>query len=626
MAIPEFILQSFLDQVLGFLAEKGRNLVSDAVTKRKIRDAISNASVRFENEYSNQELARTLNSNTKFHDLDSVRESIRHLLEHPFSPAPKVQIGFQLKSVLPVSYYDEVDAAASFFLERLQEELMGIEKLHSILLLIYGKRTADATERTALGVEKLVVLQEKSSQSKKPRDKKVSVYSAQTSSPSAKARQNFRNEVLPISKNAQKKNSKGFVYGRPVYPEEFLSRESEILTIFNRLRNRESTAITGERRSGKTSLLLKLADHTTQEYFLKDDSKKIITSFFDLQVINSEYDRSIFWGEALEPLQGKPGHASTVLQLNYARDQGYSNSALRKLFTYIAERGYTLVLLLDEYDRFFGHPNFRDPSFFAGLRSLSTITGGLVIITTSKLTVNQMNIKGKELFEGSVDTSPLFNNFIELKLRPFDDDAVVQLLQSIPNDFTSQEKSFIRRIAGRYPFMLQAMAATLLETSAVGEERQTRSAEIFYQRFNYYFDALWRNLDDKAKTTSVILSLMDLGRYSNVGSFSFGEIMNQDTFEIELMNLSDFGLVEKSKTGWTISAQAFTWWIRDVVISKNRESKEQDDWLVSKRYSWILTEQQWDELIKLVKMAPEYLTKSVTSLAESVAQELTGAK
>jgi len=45
-----------------------------------------------------------------------------------------------------------------------------------------------------------------------------------------------------------------FIYGRPVRPGEFLNREAELRTIFNRLRNGESTAVVGEPHIGKRSL------------------------------------------------------------------------------------------------------------------------------------------------------------------------------------------------------------------------------------------------------------------------------------------------------------------------------------------------------------------------------------
>lgn len=159
MAIPEFVLQSFLDQILGFLAEKGKGFIQDAVTKKKIMVGIKNAANRFENEFPDQELAKALTSNTKFHDLESVRKSVLYLLEHPFDPLPKIQIEGQFKSALPARLQDGVDVAAKFFIDRLQEELIGVEKLREILALVYEKRTADATERTASGVGELVLMQ-----------------------------------------------------------------------------------------------------------------------------------------------------------------------------------------------------------------------------------------------------------------------------------------------------------------------------------------------------------------------------------------------------------------------------------------------------------------------------------
>jgi len=431
-----------------------------------------------------------------------------------------------------------------------------------------------------------------------------------------------------------------FVYGRPVRPEEFLGRESDLLAIFNRLGNKESTAIVGEPHIGKTSLLLLIADRDTQKLFLKDDAKKMVVFFKDLQPISAEYTPSEFWKEALEPLQDRPGHSSIAARLKDVKEQGYSNNALRKLFQNMGERGQALVLLLDEFDRLLSHPNFKDPSFFAGMRSLSTITGGLVVITSSRLSVAEMNVKGHELLGGNVNTSPFFNNFIQVKLRPFTSETVTKLLQRVPDTFTTQEIAFIRRVAGGHPFLLQAMAATLYETPK-GVERPIQAAEMFYNRINFHFDTLWNALDDKAKTTAVILSLMDLDGYSAGSTFSYGEIENTNAFDAELKSLADLGLAEKVQDGqkidlkrgliwqgekWTIGTQAFTWWVRDIVISKSRKLKEYDEWLTDKRYKLLLTEEQWTNLTKIVKSAPEFVTQGVSALAKSIIKEITGMK
>ena len=78
-----------------------------------------------------------------------------------------------------------------------------------------------------------------------------------------------------------------FIYGRPVRPGEFLNRKPELRTIFNRLRNGESTAVVGEPHIGKTSLLLQLADPATRRVYLGDDARCLVVSPLDLHPIGS---------------------------------------------------------------------------------------------------------------------------------------------------------------------------------------------------------------------------------------------------------------------------------------------------------------------------------------------------
>ena len=54
--------------------------------------------------------------------------------------------------------------------------------------------------------------------------------------------------------------SNPFFYGNPVPPDQFLDRRRELRRITGRIVNQgQSTAIVGEPRSGKTSLLLYLS-------------------------------------------------------------------------------------------------------------------------------------------------------------------------------------------------------------------------------------------------------------------------------------------------------------------------------------------------------------------------------
>lgn len=423
-----------------------------------------------------------------------------------------------------------------------------------------------------------------------------------------------------------------FVYGRPVVPAEFLDREASLRTLFNRLRHNESTAVVGEPHVGKTSLLMKLADPATQREYLGEEAERTVFSFIDLHPIGGDFTPSAFWKEALEPLTHHSILSAVSPLLLQAEEAGCSRRALERLMVSLAQHGVQLVLLLDEFEQLLLHPNFRDPAFFALLRSLATRTGGLALITSSRLSVAAMNERGRDLWNAG---SPFFNNMIELRLGPFDEVTVGRLLAAAGDHFTADDRRFIRRVAGRHPFLLQALAATLLETS--GPERHERAAEAFYERIAFHFDDLWRVLDDRARTTAVILSLLELGGRALGQRFAFREIERVDAFGPELRRLAELGLAEQVGKGWqfdwqhlvlwrgeqwTVGTQAFAWWVRDVIIAQSRHVPGYEEWLSGKRYRLLLTQEQWELLINTVRNAPQWAVRSVGALARALLDEL----
>ncbi len=421
-----------------------------------------------------------------------------------------------------------------------------------------------------------------------------------------------------------------FIYGRPTRPEEFLDRTSELRTVFNRLRHCESTAIVGDPHIGKSSQLLKLEDPETRRAYLGEDARNIFTSLIDLHPIGSEYTPIAFWQEALAPLEKVD---DCGILLSEAAEAGYGRRPLERLFTHLGQSNRRLALLLDEFERLLAHPNFQDPAFFALLRSLATRTGGLAIITASRLSVAEMNERGRGLLEAG---SPFFNNMIELRLRPFMEVNVGRLFNRAGDRFDAHDRRFVRRVAGRHPFLLQAMAAALFETT--GEDRHARAAERFYGQASFHFDDLWRGLDDRARTTAVILSLVELGGRALGRSFSYGEIERVDGFGPELRKLAVRGLAEQVGRGWqfdldhlllwrgerwAVGAEAFAWWVRDVVIAGTRQVPTYQKWLEEKRYRFLLTQQQWDTLLNTVRNAPDWAVRGVRVLALTLFEELT---
>jgi hypothetical protein len=418
-----------------------------------------------------------------------------------------------------------------------------------------------------------------------------------------------------------------FIYGRPVRGSEFLNRESEMSTIFSRINNGESTAVVGEAHIGKSSVLLKIREH------LQAESPHLSVSLIDLHPVSGDYSPRTFWQEALEPVSAD---ADPLLQQRLAAITQATDlrRPLERLFDYLASQNRSLIVLLDEFETLLSHPNFKDSSFFALLRSLATRTGGLSLVTATRLSVAEMNARGRTLLQTG---SPFFNNMIEVRLHSFDERTIGALLAKAGDNLSSADRRFIRRVAGLHPFLLQALTATLLE--AAGSARYSFTAENFFGRVSFHFDDVWSSLDDRTRTTAVILSLVEFGGRALGRGFSYGEIERVDAFGPELRKLADRGLAEQVGSGWqfdaehllvwrgerwTIGSQAFAWWVRDLVIGGARDVQKYEDWLAAKRYvvDGLLTQQQFDKLISVVRSAPDWAMRGVGGLARSLFDEL----
>jgi hypothetical protein len=405
-----------------------------------------------------------------------------------------------------------------------------------------------------------------------------------------------------------------FIYGRPVRPDEFFNRNDSLRTVFNRLRHAESTALVGEPHIGKSSMLLKIAEEKTGQAYLGEDLAGTTFCPIDLHPISNLYEPEMFWGEALEELElGDISNCARQI-LNFARERNFSRRSLERLFNQMGQEDKKLVLLLDEFDRLLIHPTFRESNFFPLLRSLSTRTGGLVVIPASRLSVAEMNDRSRGLLETG---SPYFNNIIEEKLGPFSDETIDLLLAQAPGLIFPEDRKVIHHVAGKHPFLVQAIAAALAEEEP-GPERHARAVSRFYGRVSYHFDDLWHSMDDRTRATAVVLSLLGLGGQTLGLGFASDNIDQVRELGPELQRLDGLGLAravgEESPSDWqytilwqgrhwTIGAQAFAWWVREVAITGVRPFPSFDDWLANERYRSLLSPEQWDWLISTVREA-----------------------
>ena len=167
-----------------------------------------------------------------------------------------------------------------------------------------------------------------------------------------------------------------------------------------------------------------------------------------------------------------------------------------------------------------------------------------------------MDSRVKE-FSGWLGSSP-FNTLIEERLPLFDESTINILLSRASDTFSPDDRRFIRRVAGRHPFLLQAMAAALSETP--GEDRQARAAKRFYGWISSHFDDLWRTLDDRTRTSAVVLSLAELSSHVMADGLDLSDLGQLGMFGPELQQLVEQGLAEQVDEDWQFDRRRLPHW------------------------------------------------------------------
>ncbi len=400
---------------------------------------------------------------------------------------------------------------------------------------------------------------------------------------------------------------------------DFLGKERQDLAddVIGRLDTGQSTVLVGELKSGKTSFLLKLADQIKVE-----DNMEFL--WLDLHTKPRDYSPVDFWKDSLEALEQNPGNDDLVEALRAAAESNYREARLRHLFATLHVNGKRLVLLLDEFDKLLGHRNF-PLEFFAQLRSLATTTNGLAIVPASRYSMKQLN----EISPRSQRGSDYFNNFGKEQLLPFENETVQGLLGHARGYFSQRDKRLVRALAGRQPYLLQAMARTLFE--AKGKNRWQKAAPKFYDKAAVYFDQLWEGWTNNYRTIAFFVCLAEWASRAVGENLAHDEIVRRKRFKPGLDELKRVGLVEfidgeihghmrhsvewEGKE-WVLGAEAFAWWMWEVAVVGSRTITSYEDWAGGEDHNHILSRGEWSDLLNAAKQGQRWQTRDLSHMTE----------
>lgn len=431
-----------------------------------------------------------------------------------------------------------------------------------------------------------------------------------------------------------------FTYDNPVPVERHVNRQKEIRTLFSRLKNGDSTAIVGKPRIGKTSLLDYIAAPAIQWVWLNTESDLFIPVKLDDKVwLNAEKSSKGFWLEVLNKLKAAIGDETIQQQITQLveADQ-YSPQRLNAFFRKLGRRGQRVILLIDNFDLLLTHANLWTAEFLGPLRSIVTRTDGLQIITTSMMSLADMNDRAPKIMPFG---SPLLNYLIEVKLRPLSNQDVDHLLDQAPHEneinFDAEDRTFIIWLSGHHPYRVQMAGAFLFDAIAndlPSAQRYVLACELFYQRTAAHFADLWQHhLNNDTRMVMLILSAAQSSHIIQPHASNFGQIKQPQRFAPELRTLEELGLVEKVaadwpweqvhllqwlRSRWRVVSGGLIWLLANVLIGRQPHTPDFQEWLhEQEQEGFPLSGEQWQAL----RTWPDTITKSVTGGAGEIVRQ-----
>jgi hypothetical protein len=401
-----------------------------------------------------------------------------------------------------------------------------------------------------------------------------------------------------------------FFYGRPVPPSVFVGREDALTTLFSRVRNTESIAVVGQPHIGKSSLLHYAASEPVRRERLGSNVDASEFVEFDCHLISEEQGPEDFWSRVLERIEECFQGVPLDRRLQKARQTNFSSFSLADLFRTAADLDWRVILLVDEFDCLISHPRFT--GFFSSLRSFATNTGGLALVTASRMAVTEMNRRTER---ASGAGSPFFNNFTECRLRPLQESEVDELINAAVNragtTFTAEDRAFIRQEAGRHPYLVQVSGAAVFEASRAmlsGAERYAMAQRIISERAAAFLDDLWNYHSGRAQAALTILCLANTHPENGATELQGVRVEQVDSFGLELRRLIDHGLIEPAaelrgasseEPPWRIAAASLTRWIWEDVLAEESVAFDFHRWLYDLQHQGVLTQTEHECLANL---------------------------
>jgi len=413
-----------------------------------------------------------------------------------------------------------------------------------------------------------------------------------------------------------------FVYGNPVDSDLFFGCKTELRQIVSRILNQgQSTAIVGEPKIGKTSLLNYLMAEENLAALYGNHAANPTFCYMDAQTLGGQFTQTQFWDRALKELANKgaiPADESSLAKTyEFCQENHFDTFSLQKFFTELSKVKGRLVLLLDEFDLLLLHPVLNDGEFFGSLRGLASNLSkhALVIITSSRQSLSQLNEK-TQAFNPS--GSPYFNFMAETTLASFEKTEMIDFLQRVaPNKFNGTDLGYLYQISGGHPYLVQASAACLWDNS----DYMLMSHEL-YGAVRFHFGDTWRVYATPTRQVLTFATLVQINGILGNQEFALSNL-RQDLNNLgpEIGELTKARLIVKKNDDYHVAQGAMLWWLADELLKTVRPDKSFEQWLKDEQLvGGVMTQERVNQLSGVAKHVGGLLNEGAATLIKAMAE------
>ncbi|MCP4112348.1 MAG: TIR domain-containing protein [Desulfobacteraceae bacterium] len=311
--------------------------------------------------------------------------------------------------------------------------------------------------------------------------------------------------VKPFFKNP-------FQVGQPIRkPDYFIGRKNILQSLSNALLERKNISLHGERRTGKTSLLFYLTDHSVSSILgLPEKHIPVYLSFQEFanaKTVNVWKSIANAIAEQIElKLPDGKNESKKFLEtvqkyFKFQDEPELFGTGLSKGLYQLYISGFNFHLLFDEFEQTALNPNLGE-QFYNTLRGLYQRTENISYVIATRIGLAELQLMNEELPPIS---SPFFNIFTTVILNPLEKDEVHSLifdyfemadLDKSLSEKLWNESSFLFDITGYHPFFLQMLCYHMCSVSheygwPLGSVRE-KALLAFEENCKEHFEFYWK--------------------------------------------------------------------------------------------------------------------------------------